>query len=198
MRATAMTLLACALVFPACDTNSIDASGSIVTETRDVSSFDEIDASQGIVVRLTVDSSIAASVTVHYDDNLVDHVLTDVNGDTLRLRLDAEVNSRQGADRFVDVVAADVATINVSNGAVLSGTGVAEHVELTASGGAVVELSNLAVGRLNVDLSGGAVARVTATDAVEGEASGGALLTLLGDPPTLDVATSGGALVTRQ
>ncbi len=198
MRATAMTLLACALVFPACDTNSIDASGSIVTETRDVSSFDEIDASQGIVVRLTVDSSIAASVTVHYDDNLVDHVLTDVNGDTLRLRLDAEVNSRQGADRFVDVVAADVATINVSNGAVLFGTGVAEHVELTASGGAVVELSNLAVGRLNVDLSGGAVARVTATDAVEGEASGGALLTLLGDPPTLDVATSGGALVTRQ
>ncbi len=96
------------------------------------------------------------------------------------------------------MVCPEVAAIAVSSGASLSASGVGNELELAASGGAVADLGSLQLGRLDVDLSGGAVARVSATEAVEGDASGGAVLTVLGDPTRIDVATSGGALIGRE
>lgn len=198
MRTTAICAVTCAMLLPACNTVSIEASGSIVAETRDVAAFDEIDASQGVVVRLTVEPGAVPVVTVNYDDNLIDHVVTEVRGDALRLRLDANVNSRQGAERYVEVVVPELESVTVGGGAVISASGRTDALELAVSSGAVAEMASLDVGRLDVDLSGGAVALVTATEAIDGEASGGALLTVVGDPANIDVATSGGALIGRQ
>lgn len=68
---------------------------------------------------------------------------------------------------------------------------------LDASGGSDVDLSDLEVTSMIVSVSGGSDATVNVTDQIEGSASGGADLTILGDPATQRVEVSGGSEVSN-
>ena len=58
-----------------------------------------------------------------------------------------------------------------------------------------MNVSDLEAERIDVTATGGADVTVRATGEVKGEASGGARVSILGDPEWVDVATSGGASV---
>lgn len=87
---------------------------------------------------------------------------------------------RQVAD-FVEVEASGGVALEVSTGA--------------ADGGAVIELGGLRATTAGVDLSGGVVATLAVTSSLTGTASGGVVISLEQRPDTVDVDTSGGAVV---
>jgi hypothetical protein len=77
-------------------------SGTIVSETREVGSFDRIEVSSGIAVEINVDPGAPAGVTSVYDDNLQDKIITEVNGDTLVIEVQGNVIA-PGSGRMVNV-----------------------------------------------------------------------------------------------
>lgn len=169
-------------------------SGDLVTESRSIGSFDGLDVSEGINVNLLVDPGAVPSVSVTFDDNLLSKLVTEVRGGTLVIEFDGSV-SILGSGRFVDVTVDSLDSIEVSGGADLNGFGTATDYRLSASGGADVDLAGLDAANVEVDISGGANARVFASVSVVGEASGGAALTVSGDPDQSGIDTSGGANV---
>ena len=195
MRPRALLFALILLAVPACDESAVDASGTIVSEARDVGSFDGVDASQGVNVRLVVDDGATHSVIVNYDDNVIDDIDVRVDGDTLKVRIGREMSLRGGGDRYVEVTVPALTNVSATNGANLSGSGSATTLEVAASGGANVDLGGLEADNVTVDLSGGANAVVRVTGTVDGSAANGANLLILGDPARVDVATSGGANV---
>lgn len=182
--------IAAALVFVACGETG---SGTIVTEARDVASFDRIETSGGISVELTVDPNLPTSVEVSYDDNLIDNVVTDVSGDMLEVKITGSISTSGSGRRVVTIVTQSLVGISSSGGSSVNGTGITGAYEADASGGANLELRKLEATSVTVDASGGANVNVFATDSVTGEASGGADVSVFGNPATVTVDTSGGA-----
>jgi hypothetical protein len=111
------------------------------------------------------------------------------------IEFSGSITSFGGRGRAVYVVADSIERIEVSGGANLSASGAIGRYELEASGGANVDLSGLEATSVDVQISGGANAEVLATDQIEGDASGGANLTVVGSPESVAIDTSGGANV---
>ncbi len=169
-------------------------SGDLVTEDRTVEPFEAIDVSGGMTVELIVHPSASRSVAVTFDDNLVDNVVTRVRGETLIIEIDGSINIF-GGGRVVSVTSDTLTGIDVSGGSAVNGSGSAEAYRLDASGGADVNLRNLEADSVVLDASGGADVRIHAAESAEGEASGGAEVTVYGDPARLEIDSSGGAEV---
>ena len=69
----------------------IQGNGNVVTEDRTISSdFTEIKVSQGIQVHLRQGTKIDLSVEA--DDNIIDLIVTEIEGDVLKIYLDKNVN----------------------------------------------------------------------------------------------------------
>ena len=173
---------ALALLFAACDDiGSIGGekgSGNLATETREVAAFSELDISSAVNVDLTVDASVGHSVTVTYDDNLLDKLVTRVAGDTLVIELQGSVNLTGGADRSVTVTMPDVTSIDVSGASSVTATGSTASYRLDASGASQVDLRNLEVVDAEIDVSGASNVDVFATGTVSGSASGASDVTI--------------------
>jgi hypothetical protein len=169
-------------------------SGSIVTETREVGSFDRIEVSSGIAVEITVDPAAPGGVTSIYDDNLQDKIITEVDGDTLVIQVRGNVIA-PGSGRMVMVEMPVLIGLFADGGATVDGTGTADHIELRAEGGAAVDFEDMTVQTMNVGLDGGSTATVKTLDEVTGQVTGGATLTLTNGPASRDVDVTGGGKV---
>jgi len=168
-------------------------SGNIVSEDRDVGAFDSIEVSGGIALRLTADPGAATAVVVNYDDNIIDLIVTKVDGSTLEIESKGSYTTIGGEDRFVEVSVATLQGLTASGGANVIGNGSVDLLDLRASGGANVDLSLLPAGDMTLEASGGANVVVNVTDAITGSASGGANVSVEGNPPLQNIDVSGGA-----
>ena len=167
-------------------------SGNIVSEVREVGEFESIEVSGGIDLRLTVDPGATDSVVVVYDDNLLDQIVTEVNGSTLVIGSEGSFNIL-GSGRVVEVTASSLERLSASGGSEVDVTGGIETLSLEASGGSDVDASDLTVVSMRIEASGGADVTVNVTGEVSGSASGGADVTVLGEPGTTNIDVSGGA-----
>jgi len=177
----------------------VEGSGNIVSEVRDVAGFDSIDVSQGIAVEVVVDEGAEHSVTVNYDDNVLDKLVTTVSAGTLVVKFNGSVRlsgSRSG--RVVTVVMPRLDELEASGGASVTAEGPAEELAIQASGGASINTSDLLAVDVTVDVSGGASLQIFASGSVTGDASGGASVNVVGSPGVLNVDTSGGASVSTR
>jgi len=184
-----IALLALLLLVYACGETG---SGNIVTETRDVGSFSRIEASAGVNVDLVVDAGRQPGVSVTYDDNLLDRVATQVEGDTLVIKHSGSIRLL-GDGRFVTVVVADIEGIGASSGSNITGSGATESYSVGASSGANVDLRALTAARVEVDASSGANVNVSASDSVRADASSGANVDIYGNPADVSADESSGA-----
>ncbi len=148
-------------------------SGNIVTETRDVGEFASLEVSGGIDLRLTVDPSATTSVAVIYEDNVLDRIVTEVDGDTLVVGSRGSFNVF-GSGRMVKVTMPTLDSLTASGGTDVDGSGVAESLSVEVSGGTDADLAELVVGAMVLHASGGADVTVNVTDEISGDASGGA------------------------
>lgn len=188
LAATLIALLGFALLASCGETGS----GNIVTETRDVGSFTSIEVGSGVNVELLIDPDRDAEVSVTYDDNLLDKVGTDVEGDTLVVGHTGSIRLL-GDGRFVTVVAADIEAIAGSSGANITGSGADEEFSVDASSGANVDLRELNATRVVVDASSGANVSVFASTSALVDASSGANVDIYGNPADLTADESSGA-----
>jgi hypothetical protein len=183
-------LLLLTAIAAACTTGS----GDLVTETRDVGEFDRIDVSGGLEVDLSIEAGSTAQVTTHFDDNLQDKIRTEVVDGTLIIEPDGSFTVT-GSGRMVEVEVASLTALTASGGSIVRGAGSVDQFAVQAGGGSRVDLSDLVVQGMTVDVSAGANVDVTAESSIEGEVSGGASLTVSGDPATRNLDVSGGGSV---
>ena len=83
-------MLAAVIVTTACNANIVNGSGDLITETREVSDFNGINLSgSGEVIVTQGDTE---SLTVETDDNVMEHVKSEVRGATLHLGFEEGFN----------------------------------------------------------------------------------------------------------
>jgi len=169
-------------------------SGNIVTETREVDTFDRIEVSSVIAVEITVDAAAPAGVTSIYDDNLQDKILTEVDGNTLVIEVRGNVIA-PGSGRMVRVAMPVLIGLAADGGATVHGVGAADEVELRAEGGSTVDFEDMTVQTMIVGLDGGSTVTVNPLHEVTGRVTGGATLTLTNSPASRDLDVSGGGKV---
>jgi hypothetical protein len=172
-------------------------SGDLVSEDREVGEFEGIQVSGGIDLVLTVDPAADVSVTVVYDDNLLERIETEVEGTTLVIRSRGSY-SVSGPGRHVEVTTPALEELAASGGSDVEGSGTLDMLVIAASGGSDLDLSDLVAGSVSVNASGGSDVTVNVTEEVVGSASGGSNLTILGDPTSQRVDVSGGADVSNE
>jgi len=186
--------------------------GQNVAESRTVAPFQRVDSAFGI--DLVVHVGPAQPIEVRAQSNILPLVTTAVEGGTLRIRANQELNAlvavtvvvttpdvegialSGGSDGTVTGFAGDRLDVSMSGGGDLTVAGTAATVSVQASGGSEAHLSDLAIGTLEVELSGGSTVEARVSDEVRGSASGGAHVTVIGDA-RLNVEASGGAQVGR-
>jgi hypothetical protein len=172
-------------------------SGDLVSEEREVGEFEGIHVSGGIDLDLTVDPAAAVSVTVVYDDNLLERIETEVEGTTLVIRSRGSY-SVSGPGRLVEVTTPVLEELAASGGSDVDGSGTLDMLLIAASGGSDLDLSDLVAGSVSVNASGGSDVTVNVTEEVVGSASGGSDLIILGDPASQHIDVSGGADVNNE
>lgn len=186
-------------------------SGQVTSETREVAAFTEVEANGGLRLELVKGATTAVVVTAQ--PNLLPITDTRVDGSRLVVDTTKAYTTTEGLTVKVTVPAltgitltgaasasgdgfdAPALALDLSGGARVNLSGKVGSLDLTASGGAIVELGTLRATTAKVDLSGGVVATLAVGSALTGTASGGVVLTLAERPDTLDVQTSGGAVV---
>ena len=163
--------------------------GAVKTETRQAAPFSKIDVGYGINV--TVGIGAAKPLEVRAQENILPIIVTEVQGDTLRIRASSEFNTSEpvdvtivtptltsislggGSSAQVTGIAADRLEVTAGGGGSISATGTVGALSLTMTGGAEAALTDLAAKTVNLELSGGSTAALRASDEVSGSASGG-------------------------
>jgi hypothetical protein len=206
-RRLASVLLPATLLLAGC----LQGEGPVIGESREMPAFDRIDVGGGIRVEVSIGP--AQPIEVRAQANILSSIDTGVNNSgTLRIEptevfVVAEpvtvvvvvpsltvITLSGGAQAAIHGLEAEAFEAALSGGATATISGVSGAVRLSARGGASAMLRDLAVASANVALDGGSTATLQAAEVVTGTASGGAMLTLIGDP-RVEVRTSGGAQV---
>ena len=192
----------------------MEGSGNVVTESREVSGFDEVVLSGS--GRVDIDVTGEESLTIEAEDNIMPLLETEVRDGQLVL------GNRSAISPTVDVVytitAADLAAVDVSGSGVVDATGIkGTDFSVETSGSGAVRLEGTVTGLLSVsisgsgefegesltategqvDVSGSGSAVVKATDSLEVSVSGSGDVEYIGSPD-LDVDTSGSGNVSQR
>lgn len=148
------------LLFAAC-IPGIAGSGHVVTESRSVQPWTQLDVQNGMSVTMSVGES---HVTVRADDNLLGYIETYVVGDTLVVR------ERPNTVLYETVAEAIIANpvlegVDVSGGSHLTAVATpVDELRFTVSGGSHAELAGIVASWMRLEGSGGS--HVTASGGV--------------------------------
>jgi hypothetical protein len=153
-------------LLPACTVGS----GEVVSETRTVEGFDEIDLRGVGEVRITVDGT--ESLMIEAEDNLIDVLTSEVRGGTLVL----------GTDRPIRPTEDVIFTVTMET---LRG------VEISGSGSVIVTGFSADSFTMDVSGSGSAEIMALAADDVFARISGSGAVVMTGDADSLDLSISG-------
>src|SRR4051812_30667509 len=187
-------------------------SGEVKTETRQAGDFKRIDVTAGIGV--TVQIGPAQPLEVRAQANILPVIATDVEDGTLRIHSTGSYTSSEpvevrvvtpsldgismsgGSQAKVTGLQADALDIAVNGGGGITANGTVSMLNLAVNGGGSVGFDELVARSIALDLSGGASARIHASEQVNGTATGGSTVTVLGNPQ-VNVQTSGGSAIAR-
>ncbi len=144
-------LLAGAIMITLFSSFIIKGNGNVVSEKRDVGSFNSIDVSNALDVIIT--QSGACTVEVEADENLQEIILTKVKGGTLYVY--CSENIRKAKKTAVYISFEDLEKLEVSGAVDLesAGTITVDDLKVRASGASDLELS-LSCGDLKFNVSG--------------------------------------------
>lgn len=140
---------------------SVEGSGNVKTEKRDLSNFDAISVSGGIDLYIHPNSS--EKVEVKADDNILEMIFTEVSGGTLKIYSKGSIQNPESMR--VDVWVDNLERLAVSGGTdtYFKGTLKTDHFKLVASGGSDVtinieakELILVASGSSDINMTGSA------------------------------------------
>ena len=181
--------------------------GVEATEMRTVSPFDIIEVRGMLRVRISCDGN--PSIAVTGDENLLEHVRTEVRGRRLLLDTDSDLQPKAGL--MIDVAAAELSAlrtsgairaevsdvdaeefaVTVSGASRIDASGRAGSLQLHLSGAANVDMVHLVGERARVKISGTARATVHATQLLDVRISGAGQVVCHGQPDEVKRKISG-------
>lgn len=167
-------------------------SGDVIKQTREVGNFSGIKVGGAFNVSITPSESF--SLTVESDDNLMDQIITEVDGDVLEIKSKGNIKNPSELNIYVSMP--NLNSLDVSGAATvytLSGSTInASKFEMEASGASNVNL-NLNAGDVSVEVSGAAdVVLIGVATSLDAEVSGaGSLKAERLDTPKSVVNASG-------
>ena len=168
--------------------------GNVVSETRNVSSFDKISATSGIDVIFETGSQ---SVEVTTDENLLEYIVTEVKNSELIIKRKNKINIKKATKQEVRVSAPTLVAVSSSSGADFTAKGVIKSstMDISSSSGADLQMS-VDAKKLSVNSSSGADLQLNIqSDDIEAKASSGADMELKGSARTAKLSASSGAEV---
>jgi hypothetical protein len=201
-------------VFNVSFSHGVEGSGNTAAETRDLSDFNAVEV--GGVFQVEIVAQKEFGVTVEADDNLLEYIKTEVDGDVLKIQADKRLNSRSpiririSAPNIEKIDASGVAKVSVSNlnnssldvdtsGAskiALAGETAALNVQV--SGASNIDAENLKTVKCFVDASGASHVSVNVADTLKADASGASRITYTGNPTSVQKDVSGASGVSRK
>lgn len=194
--------------------SGVQGSGNAKQETRNVSSFSKIEVGNAINAEVTVGS--AYNVSVEADDNLLSHVKTEVNGDTLKIYTEDSISTKtninvkismpelkkidaSGASKVnITGVTADSLELKASGASKVTVAGEAKNLKADASGASTINAENLKATKADVDSNGASKIIVSALDELNAEASGASSVTYTGDPKSIKQDASGASSINKK
>lgn len=136
---------------------TVVGSGNIVQETRIVTGATGVELNG--VANLTIEQGMPEELILETDDNLMAHILTDVQGETLEIRKDPNVNLQPSQSQGTGIEAQ--LTLSSIDNITLSGVGgitvsdlTTTELELNLSGVGDIEISDLDTQIIDVLISG--------------------------------------------
>jgi hypothetical protein len=187
--------------------------GPSVTEERQVGAFSAVSASNEIRVQVHVVPGAAPAVTVTAPEKVMERVTTIVEGGRLVLGLSGSgsksvkvdvttamltaVNASASSLMVVDGVSGGAFDVNVSSQAEVEAAGSIGNLTLNVSSQATAKLGRLDATTALVSLSSQAHGEIRASEAVRGDVTSQAKLTILGSPSQVNVKTSSEGEVTQ-
>jgi hypothetical protein len=160
------------LLITACGLRSIQGSGDVITENREVSGFDSV--SHTGIGRVIIVQGDEESLTIEADDNLLEYITSEVKNGTLELG-------------FTDNVRIDPAP------SITFTVGVKDLKELDSTGTGSIEIDELSADNLTISTSGTgsiSIGTLTATDLVV-NAEGTGDIKLAGKVETQEISRVG-------
>ena len=211
--ALAMTLMLTGCSSQPVSPSALQGSGAIRTEVRSVPDFTRLEVRAGIKLELAIGTPATVELTAQ--DNLLpisttsvaDGMLTvdasrsysSTDGITVKVTMPAltELAMLGGASGSAVGVNEIALRIRTDSGAILALSGAADSLDLTAKGGGRLDFAAFTAKDATVDLAGGVKVTLGVSGSVKGSAVGGVALVLHGHPASVDVRTTGGAVVTQ-
>ena len=195
--------------------STVVGNGQPGSESRIVSPFTRVNATDGVQVRLTLDSAQSGDVSleVSAETNVLSSVVTNVSNETLGVAVDGTVQTNLpievtgtvnaisnaqaygGALVALEGVDSDALTVGSTEGASLSAEGTVNALVVTAGDGGLLDCADLTATSAEVAISNGAIATLCVSGQVTGAVSNGASLTVVCGGDTSGVSTSTGGTV---
>jgi putative autotransporter adhesin-like protein len=179
--------------------SAIEGSGVPASEVREVAEFDRIElvGSNNVVIRV----GDQQSVVVNTDDNLLDHITTEVRLGELVVgnrpgsfatraptsveitvpRLTALTLSGSGS-MTVDGLAAQSFAVALPGSGTVSGSGTANRLDVSVAGSGVVQFTEVRAADVGAVVSGSGSISVTATERLDAVVSGSGAVLYAGSP----------------
>jgi hypothetical protein len=189
----------------------IKGSGTLQTEKRNVGNFTGLAAGGAFDIEVVCQKDVSVQLTG--DDNLLQHVTTEVRNGVLHVentrnlnfskqpRLKISVPDLQDMDlsgacetRVSDVKAKDF-KVNLSGASHLRATGQVTALDANISGASNFDAKDLPAVRANVIASGASKAKLNASDTLQADASGASTINYFGTPKNLMPKATGASNV---
>jgi len=204
-------------LFSDCSINNfggIRGSGNAKTETRNVSGFKEIKAGGAVNLEIIVQKDF--SVSVEADDNLLEHIKTEVSGDTLSISPKDSISPKTKINIKIsmpeltnlDVSGASTANVsgaktdslklNASGASKINIDGETKSLDAKASGASKIEAENLRTENAKADSSGASTVTVAPTSDLDAEASGASTVIYTTEPKNIKQNASGASSIKKK
>lgn len=189
----------------------VSGSGNAQTEKRNLADFKAIEVGGVFEVEITAQKEF--SVEVQADDNLLQFIRTEVNGETLEIRSEKRFSTSNPVR--VKISAPDIENLQISGASKISLAnlkndslrvdssgaskikvdGETKNLVVEMSGASRLDAENLKTENASVDASGASNANIFVSGDLKADLSGASHVTYSGNPKNLEKKTSGASSV---
>jgi hypothetical protein len=163
---SSMIVAIAAVSLTACRQSSVKGKGEVVTEAREVQTFNGVDIGGPLDARITIDASAPPSLVLKGQKNLLAHIKTEMHGNMLRIYHDGPItkhftftlfsNSKHNEDIIAEITVPSLTALSISGAgdAKIKGVINTEDFNLDVSGAGDIDIDELNANNLTTTLSG--------------------------------------------
>lgn len=189
-------------------------SGNLKVEDRNVSNFQKIEANGAINLEVTVQQNYAVSVET--DDNLLEFIKTEVDGDTLKIYSEGKLSMRSKVNVKISMPELERVNVNGASNAVIANVksenfkleangaskikvnGEVLGFEVDANGASRIDAEELKIQNANLNANGASNIVISAVNQLQADASGASSITYSGEPQIIEKRSSGASSIKKK